>query len=171
MRKEKLQAEEESLSDRLIRYIATRKDEDFAALSVSSLADAFNIHRSKLSRTFKAERKETLDNFLSNERMYRSAFILMSGENVPIKELARLVGFRSGDYFVRVFRQFFGMTPRQYKEYKTERSGVEDRRVGLPDRRINPNGPIPATGDRRKGPKDRRKGSGNRRKASPAEAE
>ena len=167
MRKEKLQVEEETLSERLIKYIATRKDEEFGALSVSSLADAFNIHRSKLSRTFKAERKITLDDYLSNEKMYRSAFILMSGEEIPIKELAGLMGFRTDDYFVRVFKRHFGLSPRQYKEYKTGRSGIEDRRIGPPDRRTNPNGPVPATGDRRKGPKDRRKGPGNRRK-SPA---
>lgn len=163
MRKEKLKVEEERLSDRLIRYIATRKDEQFGALSVNKLAEEFNIDRFKLSRTFKAERKETLDDFLANERMYRSAFILSSGENIPIKELARLMGFRSDDYFVRVFRQFFGMTPRQYKEYKTERSGIADRRVGFPDRRVNANGPIPKRGDWRMGPKDRRAGPGERR--------
>lgn len=169
MRKEKLQVEEESLSERLIRYIATRKDEEFGALSVSSLADAFNIHRSKLSRTFKSERNITLDDHLSNEKMYRSAFILMSGEEISIKELARLMGFRTDDYFVRVFKRYFGLSPRQYKEYKTERSGIEDRRVGLPDRRTNPDGPVPATGDRRKGPKDRRKGPMERRKLAPKE--
>lgn len=171
MRKEKLQVEEETLSERLIKYIATRKDEQFGALSVSSLADAFNIHRSKLSRTFKAERKINLDDYLANEKMYRSAFILMSGEEISTKELARLMGFRTDDYFVRVFKRYFGLSPRQYKEYKTARSGVEDRRLGPPDRRTNSNGPVPASGDRRKGPKDRRKGSGNRRNASPAEAE
>jgi AraC-like DNA-binding protein len=164
MVKGKTQMSEERISDRLIRYIATRSDEQFGALTVSSLAEEFKIDRFKLSRTFKAERKTTLDDFLANEKMYRSAFIILSGEKVPIKELARLMGFRSADYFVRVFRQFFGLTPRQYKEYKTERSGIEDRRVGLPDRRTNPNGPIPVTGDRRKGAKDRRIGPKDRRK-------
>ncbi|MCX6583645.1 MAG: helix-turn-helix transcriptional regulator [Candidatus Aminicenantes bacterium] len=164
MRKEKLQVEEETLSERLIKYLATRKDEQFGALSVSSLADAFNIHRSKLSRTFKVERKITLDDYLANEKMYRSAFILMSGEDISIKELARLMGFRTDDYFVRVFKRYFGLSPRQYKEYRTERSGIEDRRVGFPDRRVNANSPIPKSGDRRKGQKDRRMGPGERNK-------
>lgn len=164
MGKNNTQMSEDRLSDRLIRYIATRSDEQFGALSVSSLAKEFKIDRFKLSRTFKAERNTTLDDFLANEKMYRSAFIILSGENVPTKELARLMGFRSNDYFVRVFRQFFGLSPRQYKEYKTGRSGIEDRRLGPPDRRTNPNGPIPATGERRQGPKDRREGLRERRK-------
>ena len=169
MRKEKLQVEEESLSERLIKYVTTREDEDFAGLSVTSLARRFNIDRFKLSRTFKAEKKMTLDYYLLQEKMFRCAFILMSDRGITVKELARIMGFCTCDYFIQVFKKYFGIVPGQYKEFKTQRSGLADRRIGLPDRRVNANGPIPKSGDRRLGSKARRMGPGERRIPAPEE--
>ncbi len=165
----KLQMNEERLSDRLIKYVTTQEDEDFAGISVTSLAKRFKVDRFKLSRTFKAEKKMTLDYYLLQEKMFRCAFILMSDREISVKELARIMGFCTCDYFIQVFKKYFGIVPGQYKEFKTQRSGIADRRVGLPDRRVNANGPIPKSGDRRIGPKDRRMGSGERRMPGPEE--
>lgn len=158
---------EESFSDRVIRYIATRGDEDFALLSVSRLAREFKVDRYKLSRSFKAEKNVTLENYLLQEKMCRCAFLLMADRNITVREVSEIMGFCTCDYFIQVFKKYFGIVPGQYKEYKTRRSGSEDRRTGPPDRRQNPNGPLPNCGDRRKGPKDRRVGLDDRRGASP----
>ncbi|HLP58878.1 MAG TPA: helix-turn-helix domain-containing protein [Candidatus Deferrimicrobium sp.] len=169
MRKEKIQVEEESLPDRVIRYVATREDGDFATLSVTSLAEKFEINRFKLLRVFKAEKKMTLDAFLLQEKMCRCSFILMSDMEITVKELAKLMGYCTCNYFIQVFKKYFGIVPGDYKEFKTKRSGIVDRRLGPTDRRINPNAPIPKCGDRRKGQKDRRKGPRDRRKKIKAE--
>ncbi len=154
---------EDNFSDRVIKYIATRCDEDFAGLSVASLARRFKTDRYKLSRTFKAEMNVTLENYLLQEKMCRCAFLLMGDRNTTVKEVSSLMGFCTCDYFIQVFKKYFGIVPGQYKDYKTRRSGLEDRRTNEPDRRENPDGPLPDCGDRRTGPEDRRVGANDRR--------
>ncbi len=161
-----LKVEKETLSDRVIKFITTRDDKDFVALSVSSLAQKFKMDRFKLSRTFKAEKNMTLEFCLMQEKMLRCAFILMLNRDITVKEVSKLMGFCTCDYFIQVFKKYFGLVPGRYKEYKTRRGGMKDRRVGEPDRRKNPDGLIPAAGDRRSDLKDRRVGPKDRRGAS-----
>jgi len=155
---------EDNFSERVIKYIATRSDEEFARLSVASIARKFETDRYRLSRTFKAEKGVTLENYLLQEKMCRCAFLLMGDRGTTVKEVSELMGFCTCDYFIQVFKRYFGIVPGQYKDYKTRRSGLEDRRTGPPDRRKNPDGPLPECGERRKGPRDRRTGPGDRRK-------
>ena len=129
-----LKVEEETLSDRVIKFITTQEDEDFVGLSVSSLARKFKIDRSKLSRTFKAEKNMTLEFCLMQEKMFRCAFILMSDRDITVKEVSELMGFCTCDYFIQVFKKYFGIVPGQYKEYKTRWSG-KNRRSEEIDRR------------------------------------
>jgi len=158
---------EDNFSERVIKYIATRCDEEFARLSVASIARKFKTDRYRLSRTFKAEKGVTLENYLLQEKMCRCAFLLMGDRSTTVKEVSSLMGFCTCDYFIQVFKKYFGIVPGQYKEYKTRRSELEDRRTGPPDRRENPDDVFPECDDRRTGPKDRRAGPGDRRGASP----
>lgn len=152
----------EMFSDRVIKHVYTCTHEEFSELSVSGLADTFGVDRFKLSRTFKDEKGITLERFLHKERMFRCASLLVSDEDLTIKEVAAILGFCNCDYFIKKFKEYYGMLPSQYKEVKTSRSGT-DRRKGLKDRRKNSNGPQPPEGERRKGVKDRRQGPNDRR--------
>ena len=72
--------------------------------------------------------------------------------------MAERIGFCSPDYFIRKFRQFYGVVPGKYSEFKAKRPGIRDRRKEIKDRRqkmVESN--IPGTGDLRQGPGDRRK--------------
>ena len=159
-----MEFEREMLSDRVIRFIATREHKEFAALTVSKLAREFKVDRFKLSRRFKSEKEMTLEVYLMQEKMFRCAYLLTSEADITIKEVSDLMGFCTCDYFIQVFKKNFGVLPGQYKEYKNQRSGVADRRMGLTDRRTNPTGKPPKGGDRRKGLTDRRQGTKDRRK-------
>ncbi|MCU0286460.1 MAG: helix-turn-helix domain-containing protein [Acidobacteria bacterium] len=165
MRKEKiLVEEEETLADRVIRYVSTRDDADFGGLTVTSLEKVFGMSRFKLLRKFKAEKNMKLETFLLQEKMSRCSFILISDREITLEALAKLMGYCTCNYFSKVFRKYFGIMPGDYKEFKTRRSGVVDRRVGELDRRVNTNGSIPPCGERRKGEKDRRRGPREREK-------
>ena len=157
--------DDKPIVERIIKYVLIMEDEEFAALSVCKLAEEFDIDRFKLSREFKRETDINLENFLLKEKMTRAALMLMAYRDITIKEVAERIGFCTCDYFIRKFRQYYGIVPGKYKEYKTPRSGIEDRRNGLKDRRQKiQESKIPDTGDRRTGPKDRRTGQKDRRK-------
>lgn len=153
---------QETFSDRVLKHIYTRTHEEFRELSVNRLAEFFAVDRFKLSRTFKEEKGMTLERFLNKERMFRCASLLVSEEVLTIKEVADILGFCNCDYFIKKFKEYYGMLPSQYKEFKTHRSG-KDRRKGPKERRKNSKELLPPEGERRKEPGDRRKGPRDRR--------
>jgi len=153
------------MAERVIKYVLTMSDEELSALSICKLARELDIDRFKLSREFKRLTDMGLEDFLFKEKMTRAALMLMAYQDITIKEVAERMGFCTCDYFIRKFRQFYGTVPGKYKEYKTPRSGIEDRRRGLKNRRQKNNkNNIPNKGDRRTGQEDRRSGRKDRRK-------
>jgi AraC-like DNA-binding protein len=114
-----------NISAQVVRYVMTIPDEEFAGLSVSKLAELFEIDRFKLSRQFKKQTRMTLDSFLTREKMSRAAFLLLSKKDITVKDVSRLIGFCTSDYFTRVFRDYYGIEPARYKEYKTRQPGSD----------------------------------------------
>ncbi|MGD2093163.1 MAG: AraC family transcriptional regulator [Candidatus Aminicenantes bacterium] len=154
--------DDKPMVERIIKYVLTMVDEEFAGLSVGKLAQWFEMDRFKLSREFKNHTGMTLEEFLYKEKMTRAALLLLAYKNITVKKVAEKIGFCSKDYFIRKFRQFFGVVPGKYSEFKAKRSEIRDRCNGDKDRRQKiVKASIPETGDRRTGPKDRRKRNPN----------
>ena len=113
--------EENVISDRVVQYVMTMPDEGFAMLSVSGLARWLKVDRYKLSRQFKSQKSMTLEFFLLKERMSRAAFLLVSDGGMSVKEVSRKMGFCTCDYFIRVFREYYGIVPGRFQEFKNRR--------------------------------------------------
>lgn len=157
--------DETTMSNQVIRCVMTMPDEEFAVLSVGKLANLLNIDRYKLSRQFKRQTEMTLEEFLYKEKMNRAAILLLDYRDISVKDVSEKIGFCSPDYFIRKFKQFYGIVPGKYRDYKTTHTGIEDRREGLKDRRqIVDESKILETGERRKGFKDPGQGEKDRRK-------
>jgi AraC-like DNA-binding protein len=149
--------------DDVISFIMAKGDEELASFTVERIADIFEIDRFKLSRKFKALQGETLAEYLTREKMIRSAFILGSDYDVTLSELAKRMGFCNAQYFSRAFKKCFGLTPGRYRAYKRLRSGVMDRRTGPVTRRQKISKKKSPPAERRKGLPDRRSGEEDRR--------
>ena len=107
---------ERSLSDRVVEYVLSRNIEELAALTVEQVAGSLSINRSHLSRTFKAEKKFTLEEFIFKIKIIRSASLLKDQADLTIKEISQKMGFCRCDYFIRIFKRYFGTTPAKYRE-------------------------------------------------------
>jgi len=144
------------LVDEAVRYVMSRCDRELSELSVAKLARVLDVDRFKLTREFKARHDLNLDAYILKEKMIRTAFKIGSVPGLTVKELAKQMGFCNEQYFGKVFRDFHGIGPATYQEYKQLRSGVKDRRkkTGKTARTAAPHSP---SVDRRKGIKDRRK--------------
>jgi hypothetical protein len=117
-----------------------------------------------LSRKFKALQGETLAEYLTREKMIRSAFILGSETDLTLRELAERMGFCNSQYFNRAFKKCFGLTPGRYRAFKRLRSGVMDRRTGPDTRRQKISKKVVPPVEHRNGLPDRRSGEKDRRK-------
>ncbi|MCP5108637.1 MAG: helix-turn-helix transcriptional regulator [bacterium] len=99
-----------------MEYVLTRKVDELAVLTVESIAKKLEINRSHLSRTFKSEKNFTIEEFVFKIKIIRSATMLKEDDEITIKEVSRKMGFCRCDYFIRIFRLYFGTTPAKYRD-------------------------------------------------------
>lgn len=151
------------LIDRVAEYIIASRDEEISLITVTNLAERFGVDRFKLARKFKLLKNIRLDQYINQEKMTRAAFLLVGPEEVTIKTVAERLGFCTGEYFSRVFSNYFGVSPCKYREYKRELVNRDDRRKGRDNRRslkVNRDAIKP----------ERREGLVERRKVDPEES-
>lgn len=106
------------LSDRAAEFIVSLKDNELADLKVDVLATNLGVNPSYLSRKFKGDKEMSLNEFITGEKMHRSAILLSKKQRVPIVSLAKRTGFARADYFVILFKNYFGIHPKKYGQLK-----------------------------------------------------
>jgi YesN/AraC family two-component response regulator len=105
-------------SDRIVEYILTLKPEELESLSVENIARSLGTNRTKLWRIFKKEKNITLEEYIFRIRITEAAFLLHNETELTIKEIAEKTGYYCYDYFIRIFKQYFGTSPGRYKDLK-----------------------------------------------------
>lgn len=88
-------------------------------LSVSMLADHFDISISNLSHQFKAQMSCTISNYITEKKFVYASKLLLETE-YTVNTIAELLGYSQARSFIRKFGQHYGMTPIEYRnKYKT----------------------------------------------------
>lgn len=100
------------LKDEVLAYIAESYHD--VNLSISSIADHFDISTSHLSRTIKEQTGESMLDAINRVRLAR-AKELLGREEVSIAEAAVQVGYYNSNAFIRTFKKYEGITPGQYR--------------------------------------------------------
>lgn len=95
----------------LLDYIRVHWHED---ISVTRLAEKFNVHRCSLSKCFKKHYNRTLQDYLQELRLERITAML-TVEGIPIRSISELLGYKSVRGFSKFFRLKKGSTPAQYR--------------------------------------------------------
>ena len=83
-------------------------------LSLEDVAEAINVSSFYLSRLFKEVKGENYINYLTDLRM-KKARELLKNPRISIKEISSEVGFNDQNYFSRIFKNKFGMTPTEFR--------------------------------------------------------
>jgi two-component system response regulator YesN len=115
------------LTDRAAEFIVSLVDEELAALKVKTIADALGVNPSYLSRKFRNDKDMTLNEFITGEKMRRSALLLATSKEVSIVNLAKRTGYARSDYFVILFRNHYGIHPREFVESKFRKRRFQPR--------------------------------------------
>lgn len=106
-----LPVSENSLA-RAVQFIATNLDRD---LDVDALAKVAGLSRAHFSRSFAAMTGLAPAQYVLQERMKRAAKLLLANREVPVKEIAALSGIHDNNYFAKVFRRTFGISPTDFR--------------------------------------------------------
>ena len=82
---------------------------------VEDIAEALGVSKGHLSRLFKAEEQMTIMDYVTKTRLTHAANLLIYSQE-SIAAIAEYVNFPSQSYMGRVFKQYKGITPAQYRE-------------------------------------------------------
>lgn len=88
-------------------------------IGVTDIADSIGISRAHLNYSFQKELNISIQKFLIDFRMHKSANLLVSTA-LSVKEISNMVGYNDQLVFSRAFKKKFGMSPKNYRTYKDE---------------------------------------------------
>lgn len=84
-------------------------------VSLKMVADHVHMHYTHLCKIYKLETQENLSDYLYRLRMGKAAYFLKNSSD-KIYEIGEKLGYQNTPYFIKVFKQHFGMTPQEYRE-------------------------------------------------------
>jgi signal transduction histidine kinase/ligand-binding sensor domain-containing protein/CheY-like chemotaxis protein/AraC-like DNA-binding protein len=102
---------DEKLLRRIVESVSAHLDDP--EFGVAMLCEDVGISRVHLNRKLKAFGKDSPGTLIKNFRMKQAAHLLVDNR-VNVSEVAYRVGFASHSYFSSSFKEFFGMTPREF---------------------------------------------------------
>ena len=84
-------------------------------LGLSSLAVVLNVNASYLSALFRKETGQTVTEYVNEKRMQAGAHLLKS-TRLQVQTVAQHCGISDVNYFSKLFKKHYGMTPKQFRE-------------------------------------------------------
>ena len=98
--------------ERAVAFINEHLSEN---ISLEDTAQEVNVSPFYLSKLFKEEKNENYISYLSDLRMQKAQSLLRN-PRASIKEVSAAVGYNDQNYFSRIFRNKFGMTPTEFRD-------------------------------------------------------
>jgi AraC-like DNA-binding protein len=102
---------DEQLLEDIQKIIDTRITEpDF---TVAPFAEELGLSRMQLHRKLKALTGLSASEFIRSQRL-KSSTKIMENSDLSVSEIAYSVGFNSPSYFIKCFKEAYGLTPTEY---------------------------------------------------------
>jgi AraC-like DNA-binding protein len=103
---------EQNSITRTMEHIAANLGAD---LSVDVLASVAGLSRAHFSRSFASMTGLPPAEYVQQRRMRRAARLLTANREMSIKEIAALCGMPENNYFSKVFRKAYGISPTEFR--------------------------------------------------------
>jgi len=111
-----MQEEQNETSAYLIRRAQQYVENHLAGdTSLQAVADYVRVHPVYLSRVYKSETGEGLSGYVLRLKMEKAEKMLVEGSE-KIHEIAEQLGYLNPPYFIKVFKKYSGLTPKEYRE-------------------------------------------------------
>ncbi|MCF8380770.1 MAG: helix-turn-helix domain-containing protein [Bacteroidales bacterium] len=91
------------------------KNIDNESLDAETLSREVGVSRIQLYRKTKALTGQTVNQFIRSIRLKKAARLL-SEQSMSVSEIAYIVGFSAPNHFASYFKEYFGMTPTEYRD-------------------------------------------------------
>ncbi|WP_019535796.1 AraC family transcriptional regulator [Paenibacillus ginsengihumi] len=98
--------------EKLRQYIENNLCND---ISLESLSDYLGMNPNYVSKLFHTVMGKTFIEYVTDMKMQRASQLLIETKRT-VQEIAELLGYRSTPHFIRVFKERYGLTPKQYQK-------------------------------------------------------
>lgn len=112
MAKKLILPEDNQIVSRTIEYIQNNIEKN---ILVNDICNELNISRSTLYNTFKNENITSVGKHILELKMDYARTLLIN-TNTPVKDVAEKVGFSDYNYFSRIYKKTYGMSPYSYRK-------------------------------------------------------
>ncbi|MGL6260318.1 helix-turn-helix domain-containing protein [Vibrio sp. WXL103] len=102
----------QSKSHPINQAIRLMKSAESSAMKISDIAEEVGLSLSNFSQKFKAVTDENPKDYMRKLKLLRSQSLL---ETRSVTDAAMEVGYDNISYYIRLFKQEFGITPKQYQ--------------------------------------------------------
>lgn len=114
-RKDPFVIHEESIFWNIAKYIDQHYAEE---ITIDQLVRQFYISPYHLSHMFKQKTGYSLKQYILRRRIGEAQMRLIHTQD-PIQTISEAVGFEDASYFSRIFSKYIGLTPSEYRKYRT----------------------------------------------------
>jgi two-component system, response regulator YesN len=84
-------------------------------ISLKEVADHVHLNASYLSVLFKEQTRLTFSEYVTRKKLQIAKNLLLT-TNLSIEEIARETGYQTAKYFIKLFKEFEGITPSKYRK-------------------------------------------------------
>ncbi len=91
------------------------------ALTLGAVARALSSSPRQLQRAYAQFGEITFREDLLARRMAAAAELLVEQRAIPVRDVARLVGYRQAPHFARAFRRRYGLAPARFRARALQR--------------------------------------------------
>ena len=111
--------------EQITKYI---QDNLTKEISIDFLAAQSCMSKASFYRYFKTKFNTTPNVFINQERLRQAFQLMQKNSSLSIRSICQEVGFKSTSYFIRLFREHYGQTPKQYQKRQKTEAGKRLRR-------------------------------------------
>lgn len=106
---------EQNLIFTILKYV----EDNYKTATLTELSEITGQPDYYISKLVKKHSGYTFKNLLQTRRLNQAAFLL-STTMLPVEDIITLVGYDNTSYFHRIFREYFHMTPKVYRNTVSE---------------------------------------------------
>ena len=113
--KQSMEMEDQDKRSGLVRRVQNYIQQHLGEATLQRVAEQVALNPTYLSKLYKLETGEGISDYLYRMKMERAGYLLQH-TNKKIYEIAASLGYSKTSYFIKVFKEKYGMTPQEYRD-------------------------------------------------------
>jgi len=112
---DKIESSNSDFKGELALSILTYINEHYKDGSLTNLAKMLRYDMHWLSKEIKTQTGKNFTTLLQEKRMIQASYLLKQTQ-IPIADIVESVGYENSSFFFRKFKEFYGVSPKKYRE-------------------------------------------------------